>query len=57
MEQTILYTEPLENFSEKSGNYSLPWPANSAKHGFSSGFGAYMGAAAYGMAQRYNRRR
>ena len=27
VEQTILFTEPLENLVEGTGNYSLPWPA------------------------------
>lgn len=27
IEQTILFTEPLENLSEGTGNYSLPWDA------------------------------
>jgi len=27
MEQTILFTEPLENLGEGTGNYSLPWDA------------------------------
>ncbi|AXH78309.1 MAG: hypothetical protein [Circular genetic element sp.] len=27
MEQTILFTEPLENLGEGTGAYSLPWPA------------------------------
>lgn len=31
IEQTILFTEPLENLSEGTGNYSLPW--DSRKYG------------------------
>jgi hypothetical protein len=54
VEQTILFTEPLESLSEGTGNYSLPW---AAKSGLSGGFAAYMGASAYSMARNYNRRR
>ena len=27
MEQTLLWTEPLENLAEGTGNYSFPWAA------------------------------
>jgi len=53
IEQTILFTEPLENLGEGTGNYSLPW---NAKQG--GMFGAsYLASAAVLAAMKARRRR